>query len=110
MLFVADEVAVPAVQVVEGGGGDDGAVPGLHDQLGLVSGQFAEILVDQCASLFQDAKSANQFRGHGVAANIEVLERPLRLSAPVNIPGNFDLSHAVGFDPGGLFYVGSHSR
>src|SRR5581483_1396680 len=84
-------------------------VGGLHDQLGLVSGQFAEILVDECASLFQDAKSANQFRGHGVASNIEVLERPLRLSAPVNIPGNFDLSHAVGFDSGGLFYVGSHS-
>src|SRR5216684_5025212 len=82
--------------------GDD-LVGSLNDELGLViitdSGKLAQILVHQRTGLFEDAKSADQFRRHGVAANVEVQERALRLCAPVDVRRDIDLSYAVGFDP-----------
>ena len=76
--------------------GDD-FVGGLHDQLGFVGGKLAEVLVHQRASLLQDAESADQLRRHGVAADVEVQQRALRLRAPVDVGRDVDLSHAVGF-------------
>ena len=79
--------------------GDD-FVGGLHDELRLVGGKFAQILIHQRAGLLQDAEGANQLRRHGVAPDVEMQQRALRLRAPVDIRGDFDLPHAVGFDAG----------
>src|ERR1700733_6543251 len=72
-------------------------VGSLHDQLRLVCRQLAQVLVHQRARLLEDAESANEFRRHGVAPNVEVQQRALRLRAPVDIGRDLDLSHAVGF-------------
>ena len=85
-------------------------VGGLHNQLRLVGGQFPEILVYQRARLLQDSERPDQLRWHGVAPNIEVQQRTLRLRPPIDIRGNFDLPHAVGFDASfhGRFGKGRH--
>ena len=80
--------------------GDD-FVGGLDDELGLVGGKLAEILIHERGGLFQDGEGADQLGRHGVAADIEVMQRALRLRAPVNVRGNFDCAHAVGFGAGG---------
>src|ERR1700690_3766766 len=51
--------------------GDD-FIGGLYDQLGFVGGKLAQVLVHQSAGLLEDAESANQFRRHSVAANVEM--------------------------------------
>ncbi len=76
----------------------DHFVGGLHDQLCFVCGKFAEILIHQRAGFLENAEGANQLRRHGVAADVEMQQRALRLRAPVDIRRNFDLSHAVGFN------------
>ena len=77
--------------------GDD-FVGGLRDQLGLVGGKLAQILIDQRAGFFQNAEGADQFGRHGVAPDVEVQQRTLRLRAPIDVGWDFDLAHAVGFD------------
>ena len=72
----------------------------LHDQLRLVGRQFPEILIYQRAGFLQNAERANQLRRHGVATDIEVQQRPLRLRSPIDIGRDFDLAHAVGFNAG----------
>src|SRR5208337_2781450 len=57
-------------------------------------------LIHQRASLLKRAKRPNQLWRHGVASNIEMQQRALRLRSPINIRGDFDLSHAVGFNAG----------
>ena len=89
--------------------GDD-FVGGLHDELGFVGGKLAQVLVHQRAGLLEDAKGADQFRRHGVAANIEMQERALRLRAPVNVGRDLDLSHAVGFGASLRFRRRCHVR
>ncbi len=89
--------------------GDD-FVRGLHDELGFFGGEFAQVLVHQRAGLLQDAKSANQFRRHGIAANIEMQERALRLRSPVDVGRDLDLSHAVGFGASLRFRRRCHVR
>ena len=76
--------------------GDD-FVGRLHDELGFVGGKLAQVLVHQRAGLLEDAERADQLRRHGVAADIEMQERALRLRTPVDVGRDFDLSHAVGF-------------
>ena len=76
--------------------GDD-FVGSLHDELGFVGRELAQVLIDQRAGLFQDAKGADQLRRHGVAADVEVQQRALGLRAPVDVGRDVDLSHAVGF-------------
>src|SRR5208283_949320 len=49
-------------------------------------------------------KRPNQLRRHHVPPNIEMQKRPLRLRPPVNICGDFDLAHGVGFGAG--FHLG----
>ena len=73
-------------------------VRSLHDQLRLVSGQFAQILIHQRAGLLQYAEGANQLRRHGVAADVEMQQRALCLRSPVDVGRDFDFPHAVGFD------------
>ena len=77
--------------------GDD-FVRRLHDELGFVGRKLAQILIHQRARFLENAEGADQFRRHGVASNVEMQQRALRLRAPVNIGRDFDLSHAVGFD------------
>ena len=43
-------------------------------------------------------KARISLRRHGVAANVEMEERALRLRAPVDVRRDLDLSHAVGFN------------
>ena len=64
----------------------------------MISRKLAQILIHQRASLLQRAKGVNQLRRHDVASNIEMQQRTLRLRSPINIRGNFDLPHAVGFN------------
>ena len=66
--------------------GDD-FVGGLDDQLGFVGGELAEVLVHERGGFFQDAEGANQLGRHGVFADVEVMQRALRLSAPVAVVG-----------------------
>src|SRR5207245_8006725 len=61
--------------------GDD-FICGLHDQLGFISGNLAEVLIYQRAGLLEDAKRADQFRRHKIAAYIEMQQGPLGLRAP----------------------------
>ena len=77
--------------------GDD-LVGRLHDELGFLGWELAKVLIHQGACFLEDAKGADQLRRHGVAADVEVQKRALRLRAPVDIGGDLDLSHAVGFD------------
>ena len=64
--------------------GDD-FVGCLHDEFGFFRGKLAEILIHQGASLLQDAEGADQFRRHGVAADVEMQQRALGLRAPVDV-------------------------
>ena len=76
----------------------DHFVGGLCDQLRFVGGQLAQILIHQRACFLERAEGADQLRRHGVASNVEVQQGALRLRAPVDIRGDFDLPHAVGFN------------
>ena len=78
--------------------------------LALSARELAEFLIHECRGFFQDGKGANQFGRHGVAPDVEVMQRSLRLSAPVHVRGNFNLSHAVGFNAGGLLGRGDHRK
>src|SRR5436305_4506479 len=72
----------------------------LNDQLGFVGWEFAEILIHKSAGLFQGAEGADEFGRHSVAADVEVQQRSLGLRSPVNVRGDFDFPHAVGFNAG----------
>src|ERR1700687_83275 len=77
--------------------GDD-LVGGLHDELAFVGWELAEILIDERAGFFQDAKGANELARHGVFTDREMDERARGLRAPVAVRWDFHLPHAVGFD------------
>ena len=76
--------------------GDD-FITGLKDQARFLARQFAQFLIHHSAGLFQNSKGANQLRRHGVPADIEMHEGTRGLSAPIDIGGNFDRPHAIGF-------------
>ncbi len=80
----------------------DHLVGGLDHELGLVSGQHAEVLVDLGGGLLEDTKSADQFARHDVVADIEMKQRALGLRSPVTVGLNLDRPHAVGFGPSSL--------
>src|SRR5882672_961297 len=90
--------------------GDD-LVGSLNNQSGLFRRQLAQILVHQRARLLEDAEGADQFRRHGVTADVEMQKRALGLRAPVEARWDLDLSHAVGFNASlrGLVVEGCHS-
>ena len=75
----------------------------LHDELRLVGGQLAEILIDQRGGFLEDAERANHLARHDVVADIEMKQRALCLRAPVLIGGHFNLAHRIGFDAGFWF-------
>ncbi len=75
-------------------------VGGFTDQIALVGGELAEVLVDQRGGLFQDAKGADEFARHDVVADGEVDQGTGGLRAIITIIGHFDSAHAVGFCPG----------
>ena len=85
--------------------GDD-FVGRLHDESRYVRGKLAQILIHQGAGFLERAKGADQLRRHGVASDVEVQQRTLGLRAPVDVRGDFDLSHAVGLDAGLYFGCG----
>ena len=72
------------------------------DELGLVGGQHAEVLVDLGGGLLEDAEGADQLARHDVVADIEMNQRALGLRSPVTVGRNLDRPHAVGFGPSSL--------
>ena len=82
----------------------------LHDQVGLVRRKLAQILVHQGARLFKKPERTDQLGRHGVASDIKVQQRALRLSSPIDVCRDFDLPHAVGLDASAnrLFQRGCH--
>ena len=59
--------------------------------------QRAELAVDQRGGLLQDPERANHRAREMLVADVEVMERPLGLRAPVAVGGDLDWAHAVGF-------------
>src|ERR1700757_1442001 len=94
--------------IVEFSGND--FVRRLCDQICFVSWQFPKVLIYERAGFFENPEGANQFRRHGVAPYVEVQQGSLRLGSPVDIRGDLDLAHAVGFNAslGGWFGDGRH--
>ena len=87
----------------------DHLVGGRDNQLGLLGRELAQILVHQGAGLLEQAKGADQFGRHPVAADREMKQRPLGLRAPIDVRRDLDRSHAVGFGAGAnrrLFWRG----
>ena len=84
----------------------------LHDQLGFVGRQLAQILIDQRGGFLEDAEGANQLRRHEVAPDVKVQQRALSLRPPIDIRRHLDGTHAVRFHsrPLRLFRGCSHSR
>ena len=73
----------------------DRLVGGADDRVGLPLRQVAARGIDQRAGLLDDAVGAAQLDRHAVAPDREMMERALRLRAPIAIGGNVDLAHAV---------------
>ena len=74
--------------------GDDGVGEGLIE--------LAEGGIRLRRTLFDDAKRMNERKRHSLAANLEVAEAPLRLSAPVVIGWNIDWAERIGLAARGL--------
>ena len=74
-------------------------VGGLLDQGGQVGVELAQVAVDRGRRALQDPEGPDQGLRHGLAADVEVVQRALRLRAPVPVGGDLDLPHAVAFDP-----------
>ena len=83
--------------------GDD-LVAGLRDVVRDVGGQLAQLGVGQGCGLLQDAEGAHhRATPHEcVAADVEVVQRTLGLSAPIAVRGDLNGSHRVGFGAGFL--------
>jgi hypothetical protein len=74
----------------------DDFVGGLDDGVGDFRVE-TELNVGLGSSLLQDAESLNNWEGHSLslAANLEVLKRPLSLGAPVFVSGHLDWTESV---------------
>src|SRR5262249_12553009 len=72
------------------GGGDDG--------VGLGFVEDAELEVHLRGGALDLSESANEAGGHAVGADLEVLQRPLRLRAPEAVGGDLDGAERVLFD------------
>ena len=75
----------------------DHFVASLHDQLCLIVREFAQVFVHECRGLLENAKRANHLAWHSIVADVEVMQRPFSLGAPVAIGGYLDWTHRVGF-------------
>ena len=75
-------------------------VSGVNNQARQVFREFAQLLVGQSSRFFQDAQRLNHAAAplEAVAANGEVLDRALRLCAPIVVGGNFNRSHGILFN------------
>ena len=69
------------------------------DEVGLVVGELAEVAVHERGGLLEDGHAADHRARHAVVADGEVVERALRLGAPVPVVGHLDRAHAVGLGP-----------
>ena len=87
--------------------GDD-LVGCLRDELCFLGRKLSEILIYKCAGFLQDSERADELRRHGVASDVEVMERTLSLGAPVHVRGNFDFAHAVRFSAHGNLRFAGH--
>ncbi len=68
------------------------------DQLGELGGKPAGPRVDACRGLFDDRERAHELARHSLLADVEVLQRALRLRAPKAVGGHLDFAQAVGLD------------
>src|SRR5271156_6645087 len=80
--------------------GDD-LVGGLGDELRFFWGELAQVLIYEGGGFFEDAEGADEFRRHGVFADVEVDQGAGGLGTVVAVGGDVDLAHAVGFRAGG---------
>ena len=78
-------------------GAVDDFLGGLHDRAHAARVQQAEFVVHLGRRPFDDRKRADHRQRDALGADAEVLERALRLCAPVAIGRNLDRSEAVGF-------------
>jgi len=78
----------------------DDLVGGLHDQVGDIRRQLAQIRVGLSSSLLEYAESLDHRPApdESRASDVEVLQAPLGLSAPVPVSGHFNCAHGIGFD------------
>ncbi len=72
----------------------------LLDQVGQRAIELAEVAVHRGGRALEKAEGPDQRLGHGLGADVEVVQRALRLRPPVPVGGNLDLPHAVAFDAG----------
>ncbi len=78
----------------------------LYDQLHLLVRQFAQFFIHERRGFLENTQRSNHLARHPVVADVEVVQRPLSLSAPVAIGSYLDRPHRVGFCSGflrGLF-------
>ena len=82
----------------------------LLDQGGQVRRQLAEITVDLGRRSLQDPKSPDEGLRHRFAPDVEVVQRALRLRAPVPVRGDLDLPHAVALYPSVFHVAAAYGR
>ena len=71
-------------------------VGGLDDGRRHVLGQEPELVIDLCAGPLELAERPDHLSREALARDLEMLERALRLRAPVAVGGHLDGAHAVG--------------
>ena len=83
-------------------------VANLSNKFCLFLRQHFQFGVGTRSRLFQVGESFDNFLWHtiDVACDFEILDTALRLSAPVNVGGNFNLAHCVFFDS--VFHLDSY--
>src|SRR3990167_8654761 len=72
----------------------------LDDRLADLPVKLAEIHVHLGRGALDDAERADDRGRLLLPADLEILERTLRLRAPIAVRGNFDRAEGVGLDPG----------
>ena len=75
---------------------------GRRDRVGEARLEQPEILVHEGGRLLDEAERVDQRHRHALAADPEILERALRLRAPIAVRRHLDRSERVGLDAGGF--------
>ena len=73
---------------------------GRGDRLAELLVELAELHVGLRRRLLQQAEGADQRDRHALAADLEILQRPLGLRAPIAVGRHLDVAHGIGFDAG----------
>ena len=102
LAFMFDCVPLPVCQTTSGKCAS--SLPSMtssaarDDEARLRRVELAEVLVGEGGGLLHDAEGADDGSAEALPADLEVLQGPLRLRAPVPVGRDLDLPHAVGLD------------